>query len=65
MIELLSFCIATFRKLLAKVTRPAAALPSEDCVLYVEPEFPGKGSLPVLRAENIVNIFSGYYLQQP
>ena len=27
MIELLSFCTATFRKSLAKVTRPAAAPP--------------------------------------
>ena len=42
MIELLSFCTATFRKSLAKVTRPAAAptiedFYTEDCVLYVPP----------------------------
>jgi SnoaL-like domain len=40
-IELLSFCTGTFRKSLAKVTRPAAAPPfsfyTEDCVLYVPP----------------------------
>ena len=33
MIELLSFCTATFRKSLAKVTRPAAALPLRTSIL--------------------------------
>src|SRR6185312_5824669 len=33
MIELLSFCTATFRKSLAKVTRPAATPPSRTSIL--------------------------------